>query len=47
MSSSAAIRNGILGCFMVSDADIYAKVDQPNDMIQLKQKKNPEAVLLS
>ncbi len=30
---------------MVSNGEIYAKIDRPNDIIRFKQEKNPEAVL--
>lgn len=30
---------------MVSNGDIYAKIDRPNDIIRFKEQKSPEAVL--
>lgn len=30
---------------MVSNADVYAKIDRPNDVIRFQQKNSPEAVL--
>lgn len=30
---------------MVSNAEVYAKIDRPNDVIRFKQKNSPEAVL--
>ena len=30
---------------MVSNGEVYAKIDRPNDVIRFAQKKNPEAVL--
>lgn len=30
---------------MVSNGEVYAKIDRPNDIIRFKQEKNPEAVL--
>mmetsp|Transcript_9037 Transcript_9037/g.11324 ORF Transcript_9037/g.11324 Transcript_9037/m.11324 type:complete len:469 (+) Transcript_9037:17-1423(+) len=30
---------------MVSNGDVYAKIDRPNDIIRFKQERNPETVL--